>query len=151
MTAPNSHQIAWISLLPQTAVMALFVTAYYRLGIDVYVMAGCGTYFVLFKALQYFIAWDHRLGISLIRSGAFRSAIGHFEKSYRFFSKHRRLDDYRYLLILNSSKISYRELALHYIAYCYDQLGDTQQTTATCKRMLGEFPDNRLTGCTLAK
>ena len=86
----------------------------------------------------------HRRGIKLVKAGAYSDAIPSFEKSYAFFSNHQWLDSKRYLVLLSSSKISYREMALISIAVSYGQLGEGAKSKEYYEKALKEFPGSIL-------
>lgn len=69
-------------------------------------------------------------------------AIPHFEKSYEFFARHIWMDKYRYLVMLSSGRLSYREMALINIAFCYGQAGNGIMARGYYERTLQEFPDS---------
>ena len=81
----------------------------------------------------------HRRGIKLVKAGAYADAIPAFEQSYAFFSNHQWLDSKRYLVLLSSSKISYREMALISIAVSYGQLGEGAKSKEYYEKTLKEF------------
>lgn len=80
--------------------------------------------------------------MKLTKQEKYLDAIPHFEKSYDFFKKHNWLDKYRYLTLLSSSKMAYREMALNNIAFCYGQAGDGIRSKEYYEKTLREFPDN---------
>lgn len=102
--------------------------------------------------LAYALGWvlrntlgkQQQQGMRHIRNGEFQQAISCFEQSYTFFTNRPWLDKWRFLLMLSTSRISYREMALNNIAFSYSQLGDGLQARAYYQRVLTEFPDNGL-------
>ena len=46
--------------------------------------------------------------------------------------------------MMSASAISYREMALCNIAFCYSQLGDGQKAESYYRRALDEFPNSAL-------
>jgi tetratricopeptide (TPR) repeat protein len=79
-----------------------------------------------------------------VHKGNFSEAISNFEKSYEFFKKYHWLDKFRYLFLLSSSKISYKEMALCNIAFCYGQIGNGEKLEHYYNLTLKEFPDSFL-------
>lgn len=138
------RQVAWISLLPQLAVMGLLVLGYYVLDSSAPLLYGLLSYLVLSFLLKMSIARFHRRGIQLVKGGAWAEAIDLFEKSYAFFSRNRWVDAYRFLTLLDSSKISYREMALCNIGFCYGQMGDRKAAMAAYGKAVEEFPESAL-------
>ena len=72
-----------------------------------------------------------------------------FEKSVAYFTKNAWIDKYRYVTMLSSSKMSYREMGLSNIAFCYGQLGKLEIAKEYYLRVLREYPENGLAMATL--
>lgn len=142
MGAPIIRQTAWISVIPQVMVMGLLVLIWYSLQVEDFVWWGVISYLILSYSLRRLIASEHRQGMMLVKQEKYREAIPHFENSYSFFKQHAWLDKYRYLTLLTSSKISYREMALVNAAFCHGQLGEGQESKGYYERVLQEFPEN---------
>ncbi len=141
-TVPTVRQVAWISMIPQLTFMALLMLFWHVLNASNPVFNGALTYLVISFCLRMFIAKEHRKGITIVRLEKFGDAIPHFEKSYEFFRKFAWLDKYRYFTLLSSSKMSYKEMALNNIAFCYGQIGDGIKSKEYYERALKEFPDS---------
>jgi tetratricopeptide (TPR) repeat protein len=80
----------------------------------------------------------------LIKEGKFEEAIACFEKSYHFFSRNSWIDKYRYVTLFSASKMSYKEMALCNIAFCYSQVNEGLKAIEYYERTLQEFPENGL-------
>ena len=144
-------EISWLSVVPQLAVMAaLMALASLVLPAEHAVLVGAASYLLLSQILRRFIAHEHRRGVQLLRNGRLEAAIGAFERSYQFFSRHPWLDRLRYLTLLSSSAYSYREMALCNIAFLHGQLGHADQSIAWYSHALGEFPNCALARTSLA-
>lgn len=141
---PIIRQTAWISLIPQAMFMALLAFIWYLLEADNPYFYGLFTYIILSFLLRFAIPRSHRNGIILVKNGRYDLAIEHFENSYAFFKKYEWVDKYRYLVLLNSSRSSYREMALVNLAFCYAQEGDGEQARACYERTLHEFPGSKI-------
>jgi tetratricopeptide (TPR) repeat protein len=141
---PTVRQIAWISMIPQLLFMALLIFGYYFIGIEDFFLYGALTYLAISFGLRYFITSDQRQGMTLVKQKYFQEAIPHFQKSYDFFSKYSWVDKYRFITLLSSSKMCYKEMALNNIAFCYGQIGDGDKALAYYHRTLTEYPDNEL-------
>lgn len=100
---------------------------------------GVAAYLGLSIGLRSLLTSDHRWGMLLIRRGRYSKAVSVFEKSYRFFSRWSWLDRGRYLLLLSSNRMSYREMALVNMAFCQIQLGDEEQAKILYQQALAEF------------
>lgn len=148
---PTTTQIAWLSIIPQFLVLGLLILIALLFITDssLAIMAGAFIYLLLSITLRQVIAKDHNRGMRYIKAGNFRSAIPCYEASYQFFSKNGWLDKYRYLTLLSSSKISYKEMALCNIAFCYVQLGDLEKGREYYTHALNEFPNSILASTAL--
>jgi tetratricopeptide (TPR) repeat protein len=141
---PIVRQIAWLSVIPQLIVMGAMVAAAYALGFDDPLVAATLTYLLLSITLRRVIPKDHRAGIRLFKQERFAEAVPKFQASYEFFLKHPWLDRWRAIVLLSSSRVTYREMALLNIAFCLSQSGQRSQALASYKRTLAEFPDSKL-------
>lgn len=101
-------------------------------------------YYTLVLLLRNIVPIYHRKGIRQLRKGNVENAIKEFKKSYNFFTKHFWLDKYRSIFILSISSISYRELALNNIGFCYSQIGKGDKAIEYYEQGLKEFPDSIL-------
>ena len=132
---PIVRQIARTSLAPQFALIAVLMGGAYLAGFEPFILIGAAAYLVLSFALRRLIPRDHRAGIALLRREMFADALPHFERSYEFFTRHRWLDDWRFITLLSSSRVSYREMALLNVAYCYGQTGYGERSRAYYQRV----------------
>lgn len=139
---PIVRQTAWISVLPQVVVLGLLVLIWYVIQPKQAFLFGAITYLLLSISLRYFIPHNHRKGMDFVKNQNFDTAIIEFKKSFAFFTKHTLLDKYRYLTMLSSSRMSYREMALNNIAFCYGQLGNGIEAKNYYEKTLQEFPDS---------
>ncbi|NRD19492.1 hypothetical protein HNV08_05490 [Winogradskyella eckloniae] len=141
---PTVRQTNWISIIPHFIVMGIIILIWYQFHPENAFLYGALTYLVISIALRNFIARDHRKGIKNNHAEKFKAAISDFEKSYAFFKKNEWIDQYRFVTLLSSSKISYREMALANIGFCYAQIGDGVNSKAYYERTLKEFPESVL-------
>jgi len=139
---PIVRQIAWISVAPQLALVAILIGAAYLAGIKSFVFVGAVVYLLIAMTLRRLIARDHRAGVSLVRRQQFAQALEHFNRSYEFFNRHRWLDDWRFITMCSSSRVSYREMGLLNAAYCYGQIGDGKKSQ-DCYRPAAAWPRRR--------
>ena len=79
-----------------------------------------------------------------VKNGDFKEAISDFMKSYEFFDKNNWIDKYRFLTLLSSSKMSYKEMALNNIAFCFSQIGNGVKAKEFYEKTLKEFPESGL-------
>lgn len=143
---PVIRQIAWISVIPQGVYIALLYALCKALG-EPAELCRCFAligYLLTHFLLRYLVPRNHRKGISLFKSGRYSQAIGEFEKSYAYFTRHAWIDKYRMIVLFSSSKISYREMALLNMAFCYTQLGDGGRAKEYYEEALEKFPDSEI-------
>lgn len=141
---PIVRQMSWLSVGPQITFMGLLMFSYYLAGAEDFILYGALTYLAISFGLRYFIPKNHREGMALVKEKNFEEAIPHFEKSYEFFKKYSWIDKYRFLTLLSSSKMCYKEMALNNIAFCYGQIGNGKKAIEYYHRTLIEYPDNEL-------
>jgi Tetratricopeptide repeat len=110
---------------------------------------GAAIYLALSLGLRRLIPRDQRAGFALLRRGKFADALPHFQRRYEFFTRHRWLDDWRFISLLSSSRISYREMALLNVAYCHGQTGDGERSRECYQRVAREFPGSRIAEASL--
>ncbi len=80
--------------------------------------------------------------MKLVKQKYFLEAISYFEKSVDFFTRNQWIDKFRYLILLSSSKMTYREMGLCNIAFCYGQIGNEVTAKKYYEMVLDEFPNN---------
>jgi tetratricopeptide (TPR) repeat protein len=141
---PIVRQIAWLSLLPHLALIVFIIILARIIGFQNYVMAGAIIYLTISFLVRFGVPSHHRKGIALFKKGSFMEAIPFFEKSYVFFKKNEWIDKYRYITLLSSSRISYTEMALLNIAFCYGQSGNGKESKDYYEKVLSEFPNSEI-------
>jgi tetratricopeptide (TPR) repeat protein len=142
------RQTSWLMVVPQLLVLALCMALtglalWPRLGIAS-ASVGAFAYLAYSFGSRWVLLRPHRNGLRLTSDGNFPEAIRSFEQSYAFFSKHGWIDRYRYLTMLTPSAISFREMALINIAYCYVQMEDWARAKHSYQSILAQFPNSQL-------
>ena len=146
---PILRQISWFSVIPQIMFMFFLIYIYHIISLKDSVLFGTITYLIFSVSLRYLVPKSHREGMKLIKENNFEKAILKFENSYSFFSRNKWIDEYRYLTLLSSSKMTYKEMALCNIAFSYSQIGNRLKTIEYYKKTLDEFPENGLAQASL--
>ena len=141
---PTIRQVSWISIIPQIAFMLTLIFIYDKLNIKEPALYGAITYLIISMSLRYLVPKSHREAIKLTKQHKFENAILKYEDSYKFFTENNWIDKYRFITLLSSSKMNYREMALCNIAFCYSQVGNGQKSIEYYKKTLAEFPENGL-------
>lgn len=141
---PTVKQVAWISIFPQLIVLGILIFIWYQFNKQDFYLFGAGTYMILSHILKYVIPKDHRNGMRKLKTEDFENAIPDFEKSFEYFKNNNWIDKYRFLVLLSSSRITYKEMALNNIAFCYGQIGHGEKSKEYYERTLSKFPDSIL-------
>ncbi len=139
---PLIRQFSWPSLIPQLAIIGLLLFAYDRAGMGEPFLFAAVTYSLSSLLLRTLLAKSHRQGMRLVKQRRFTEALPCFEKSVDFFSKNAWVDKYRFLALLSASKLSYKEMGLCNIAFCYSQTGKGQKAKEYYEQALQVNPDN---------
>ena len=147
---PSIRQYTWESLPPQLLMSAIYSVIAHFLKLDDYlgfhgifsnIMYGAFGQLIIWFIIRNIYAKHHAQGMELVRQEKYADAIPFFIDSYQTFSKHSWVDKYRYYLG-SSSKISYKEMDLNNIAFCYGQIGDKEKSIEYYRQTLSEFPDS---------
>ncbi len=141
---PVIKQIAWISMLPQIGILFLIGLVCYLCGVGNPVFPAAVIYLGLSYLLRAVVAKDYQKGMHLVKKQEFAEAIPVFESSYKFFMDNSWVDEYRYIILLSSSRMSYREMALCNIAFCYTQIGEGKKAAEFYREVLKNYPENGL-------
>lgn len=141
---PTARQVDWISIIPHLAIMWLIMFAYFMANSTQFIIFGALTYLVLSYSLRNFVPLDHKVGMRLVHKKEFQNAVPYFHKSYDFSNKYSWIDKYRYVTLLSSSKMCYKEIALNNIAFCYGQLGEGEKAVEYYSYLHKEYPDNEM-------
>jgi tetratricopeptide (TPR) repeat protein len=142
------RRVSWPLVIPQLVAMGIVIAAIELLirPATFYhsILWGCAIYLVYSFGSRLLLTRAHRAGRQLATAGKFKEAIAAFEKSYTFFSRYSWLDRYRYITLMSPSAMSYREMALINIGYCYVQLGKKARAREYYEKALEEFPQSVL-------
>ena len=141
---PIVKQTAWLSLIPQLLILGIFIVLASFSGTQNPGIMGALAYISASVLLRKTVAQHHRKGMAHFRKEEFAPALDRFQQSYDFFSHNRWVDDWRYVTLMSSSRISYQEMALLNIAYCYGQLGEEARSREYYLKTLNEFPDSAM-------
>ncbi|MCF2489899.1 tol-pal system YbgF family protein [Dyadobacter sp. CY347] len=144
MSLPVVKKIAWISLVPQLGLLAILTGLYYILGVKHAILFSALTYLMMSNLARFLVLKHHNRAVKFVKAEDFRSAIRGFQSSYDFLSTYPWIDKYRYMTLLSSSKLSFREMALNNIAFSHAQIGEGDQAILYYNKMLTEFPNSDL-------
>ncbi len=134
--------ISWPAALPQFCALLIAIAIAYLLGGREVAPWGALVYLAYSIGSRQLIPWAHRAGVRLTQRQKFAEAIPKFQESFDFFERHPWVDRFRSVVLMSPSAMSYREMAMANIAFCYGQLGDGQQSRAYYQKCLERFPES---------
>ncbi|MBA7537036.1 hypothetical protein ES705_29302 [subsurface metagenome] len=129
--------------IPQIAILIFIIFILNFLNVSHYLLLGVSLYFLLSIYLKVLIPKWHRKGIFYLKKGELHGAILSFQKSYEYFQKNAWVDQYRAFILFSTSQLSYSEMALMNIIFCYEQMGDKKMAQKYHKILRQQFPDNK--------
>lgn len=141
---PFTRQIAWLPVIVQIIFIWLLIYLFDLAGFTQPFIFAAVTYVILAFLLRNIFAKQHRTGIRLVKQHRFAEAIPYFQKSYAYFSQQSWVDRYRFLTLLSATAMSYREMGLCNIAFCYAQIGEGQKAKEYYQLTLKDYPQNGL-------
>lgn len=97
-------------------------------------------YFAYLSVSRALLLVHHNRAMKLFRQGNFPAAIAAFAASERDLAARPWIDNWRWLVVLNASALSYREVALFNIGKAQDKLGLTNQARQTFTHLLEISP-----------
>jgi tetratricopeptide (TPR) repeat protein len=141
---PVSRQVNWLFVIPQVGFMILLTVLFNQLDPKNGVLYGVIVYLAVAYILRFTVSSKQRTGMKYVRAKKFKEAIPYFESSYKFFSNNLWVDKFRSITVFSASSVSFREMALNNIAFCYSQFGDGKRAKEYYERTLKEFPESGL-------
>ncbi|MDX2141209.1 MAG: tetratricopeptide repeat protein [Chloroflexota bacterium] len=153
---PVIRQINWFAVAAQTVIVIMLILLIFLLTPppETPVDASNRVWRPLLIALCIYVGWsfiskllafrEHRKGMLLIRQEKYREAIEAFKRSYDQFADYPWIDRLRWLVCLDASAVSYREMALVNIAFCHVYLDEGEQAKQVYERVLQEFPGSMI-------
>lgn len=140
---PTVRRIAWsytvLHLLLMLGLILLLWKVRFPDRRDLAMLYGALVYLAYSYGSKSILLKNQRRGVNLMKLGLFRESILEFQSSYLFFSKYAWIDKYRFLTMLDSSAVPYREMALCNIAYSYIQLDEKFKAQEYYQKALAEF------------
>lgn len=146
---PVIRQVSLLGVLISSVIMVGLILLFRWIHPEYYLFDALLAYWGLHLIVRFGFSYHHRRGIRFHRKEDFENAISCFERSYRFFTRHRFLDRFRYLFLLSLSAMSYREMALINWAFCLVQVGEREKAIEKYKECLREYPHNRIARASL--
>jgi tetratricopeptide (TPR) repeat protein len=144
---PIVRKTAWLYTIPQLLILfaLMIVGAIFSANNFGYGGAyGAAAFLIYSFGSKSVLLRNHRKGIYFAKLNSYQNALREFQLSYQFLDKHQWVDKYRFLVMLDSSAISYREMALCNIAYSHVQLRQPVEALQYYRRALEQFPKSHL-------
>lgn len=138
---PVVRQCNWYILIAQLTFISIFV---WKLG----AIEGSIASALLIIVPRNLITKKHRKGMRLLKKGNFDEAIVCFQESYDFFDKNEALNKY-VAPLFSASKITYKEMALLDLAFCYLKKQEGAKAKSIYEQTLREFPNSMMAKHTL--
>ncbi|MBL7951061.1 MAG: hypothetical protein JNM62_05020 [Flavobacteriales bacterium] len=115
-----------------------------RLSVPWPALFGLVAFLIIATLLKRLLIRDFRKGIDILNDKKYEEALPVLERSAAFFKRYPWLDRYRYLLLLSSSAMSYREIVMVGRALCIGRTRSFAETDQAFKEVLREFPESSL-------
>jgi hypothetical protein len=144
MSVPVVRQISWPAVVPQLLALGVAITIARHFHPRDGAVIGVIGYLIYSAGSRRVLTSHHRAAIGFVRQNRFTEAIEEFQRSLLFFEKHRWIDRFRSVALMSPSAISYREMALANIAFCYSQIGDGAHARQWYAACLAEFPHSAM-------
>jgi tetratricopeptide (TPR) repeat protein len=143
-STPIVKQISWKAIPARLPLLLVIMLICSLFNSQVAIIVGVISYITITTVVPRLAALTINKGIKLVRQEKFQEAIPYFEHSYDFYERNSWIDKYRFLVVFSSSKISYREINLCNIAFCYGQLQQKEKCIEAYQRALQHFQDSSL-------
>lgn len=142
---PSFPHLTWQATL--THVLLLVVSTLILLQITSFTfyaafLVPVGVFTVYRLLARSILTKDHVAGVRLMKAGEYSAAVSCFERSCSFFERYPLVDRWRYALVIASSPVTYREMALCNIAACHIQQNNPEDALLACERVLADYPNN---------
>jgi tetratricopeptide (TPR) repeat protein len=145
---PTDRRIAWSYTVPHLLLMFGLILLLWKVKFpnkfDLAMLYGALGYLAYSFGSKAILLRHHKQAIRLSKLGLFREAIAEFRSSYSFLSKYPWVDQYRFMTMLDSSAVPYREMALCNIAFSHVQLDETAEARVYYRKALEEFPRSEM-------
>jgi len=139
---PTIRRISWVAVIPQIITLSVLVfmgdMLMPRYGISI----GAGIYIGYVLAARRYFTRYHRAGIRLVKLQKFNEAVVKFKQGLDYFNKYPWIDRFRSIVVMSPSAMTYREIQLVNIAFCYSQMGDGQSARSYYEQCLQQYPAN---------
>ncbi len=138
------YRISISAIIFHICLILLMAAGYYTFYPERYIIYSLLTYLILSIMLRYLIARDHRHGVNLFRRKEYDKAIESFDRSHDFFTRHEWVDNFRFITMLSSSRIPFREMAHVNKAFCLARLDRRDEAKTVYRNILKENPANKI-------
>lgn len=142
--APVIRPFSWLATIPQFLIYSGVLGVVYAIthSMDRAIFIGIPIVLCYSIGSRYVLPAAHRRGLRLTHQERFEEAMEAYQESFEFFTRNAWIDRYRSIFMMSPGTMSYREMALCNIAYCYLQMGNGDQAEAYYRRALEMAPEN---------
>lgn len=144
-SVPTEHPTSVLGSVVSLGTLVLFCVAGALVAPrpELGILVGAAIFMVYRIGVREGLCRDHRAGVRLTRSGDFRGGLEAFKRSEAFWSRHRLLDRFRWLLLGSSGPYPFATLARYNQAYCLSRLNRVNEAMARVEEVLAENPGMR--------
>lgn len=139
---PVFRPVSWLAFLIIILIWIIFMAIFAFLFQFEGIYIGSIIFFILSVSLQQIIPASHNKGAKAIKKKDFKTALEYFSESVDFFTRYDWVDKYRAITLLTTAKMSYREMALCNMAFCYSQTNEAEKAKNLYEQILKEYPNN---------
>ena len=143
---PVYRPISWLGTIPQIVVYSVVCGTVYAItgSVDWAILIGMPIMLIYSITSRYVVPYHHRQGVHLMSQFQFEEALIEHQKSLEFFEKYPWIDNFRAVVLMSPSPMSYREMALCNLGNCYLQLSRWPEAQSHYEQALKMGPKNRL-------
>jgi tetratricopeptide (TPR) repeat protein len=133
----------WLAIIPRILLMAVLCLLVYRFDHRLFVFYGLFLYLAITIPLKRLLLPASLYeSVKLIKQENFEDAIPFIQEDVDYFTKKAWIDKFRFLLMISSSKRTFREMSLCNMAYCLLQIGNVKESKALYEEILIQYPEN---------
>ena len=138
--------VEWVRLVPQVVVIVLAAGLFYTLHIfpewPANLIAGWLLVVVYRYLVRFTVTAQHARGVQLMKMQNFKAAVPAFQSSLEFFKKHPNLDKWRSIILLNTARYGFKEMALLNLGFAYGRLNEPKKSVQYYRQALELNPNN---------
>lgn len=140
------QETKWIALVPRLVLLAILCFLLYPYDNQIFFVYAFFLYLAITYSIKYsMIPGSTFTGVKFLKKGQFEEALPFIEKDIEYYSSKPWIDKYRFLLMISSSALSFREMSLCNRAWCLLQTGRVKETIDQYESVIRHYPQNVVT------